>query len=289
MDVRSRVNDVLADDRLNHETSAQSKSEAFEAIITLFGWEPVRQYKANLNKQGARQAVRGSTVRRVIDRWFVCRPLTRGICPQVTAVVDGGHATVMRFQPGDRVFWWKRITRVVEYPYCAEITAVGPKRITIMVEDIDETNDRLIRHVAAENLQPLAGYYVKAADQGQAILEPTASWGRFSRYLEIGEDLRPMRQVDVFEDGHLLSYDRVHWVDDFGMLSDAKINRNRKVGPWGSSEEIEAAEFGRVWSAARASQMWSQQMATAQMASMGVVPTWLTIKGWRPGRTSPCT
>jgi hypothetical protein len=87
----------------------------------------------------------------------------------------------------------------------------------------------------------------------------------------------------------MLSYDRVHWVDEFGMLGDAKINRNRKRGLWGHSEEIESAEFGRVWSAARASPIWPRQVATAQMSQMGAVPVWFTIKGWRPGRTKLCT
>ena len=194
-----------------------------------------------------------------------------------------------QFRTGDRVFWWKRISRAVEYPFRAEITAVGPKRITIIVEDPDNDDDRFIRHVAAERLQRLAGYYLKAVDQGPAILEPATGWGRFTRYLEIGEDLRAVRQVDAYADGHLLSYDRVHWVDEFGMLGDAKINRNRKSGPWGRSEEIEYDEFERVWTSARASPTWPQQVATAQMGRLGAVPVWLTIKSWRPRRTSRCT
>ncbi len=84
----------------------------------------------------------------------------------------------------------------------------------------------------------------------------------------------------------MLSFDRVHWVDAFGMLGDAKINRNRKQYLWGTCEEIESAEFERVWTEARASPTWPQQVATAQMGRMGAVPVWLTIKplwaGWRP-------
>src|SRR5436309_287681 len=120
-------------------------------------------------------------------------------------------------QPGNQVFWWKRITRAIEYPYRAEVVTVGPKRITIRVEDPD-SGDRFIRHVAAECLQPLAGYYEKAIGQGPAMLEPAASWGKFTVYVEIGEDLRPVREVRVFENGTMLSYDRAHWVDDFGTF-----------------------------------------------------------------------
>jgi hypothetical protein len=189
------------------------------------------------------------------------------------------------FRPCDRVFWWKRITRAVEYPFRAEVVAVGPRRITISVEDPDDAGDRFIRHVAAGSLQPVASYYSKAAGQGPATLEPAASWGRFTIYLEVGEDLWVVRQVNVFQNGNLLSYDRAHWVDEFGMLGDARINRNRKHGPWGQSEEVEAAEFERVWAAARASPLWAQQVAKAQMTWKGAVPVWLTSRGWRPGRT----
>ena len=131
---------------------------------------------------------------------------------------------------------------------------------------------------------PIGGYFQKAAGLGPAILEPAARWGRFIRYLEIGDDLRPIRHVDVFENGNMLSYDRAHWVDDFGMLGDARINRNRKRGLWGKSEEIEAAEFERVWTAARASPMWLQQVATARTARMGAVPIWLIIRPWPTAR-----
>jgi hypothetical protein len=220
---------------------------------------------------------RGTKVLQAAPAAYPCRsPLSRA----------EGQAAVPEFQPGDRVFWWKRITRAVEYPYRAEVVSVGAKRITVTVEDPDDANDRLLRHVATESLQPVAGYYEKAIEQEPAMLEPVASWGRFTRYLEIGEDLRAVRQVDVFEDGHMLCYDRVHWVDDFGMLGDAKINRNRKEGPWGKSEEIEPAEFERIWMAARSSPTWLQQVATAQMGHKGSEPVWFTIQGWRPGRTS---
>src|SRR5262245_38756671 len=119
------------------------------------------------------------------------------------------------FVPGDHIFWWKRIGRDVQYPYRAEVVRVGPKRITITVEDPDDAENRFVRHVHAENLQPVGGYFAKAVGQGPEVWEAKASWGRFIRYLEIGDDLWVVRQVDVFKNGNILSYDRSHWVDEF--------------------------------------------------------------------------
>jgi hypothetical protein len=61
------------------------------------------------------------------------------------------------------------------------------------------------------------------------------------------------------QNGNLLCYDRVHWVDDFGMLADARLNRNRKGGRWGRFDEIEADKFEHAWKAARDSPLWRQQ------------------------------
>jgi hypothetical protein len=192
-----------------------------------------------------------------------------------------------RFQPGDQVFWWKRITRALEFPYRAEVLAVGVKRIQIATNELANGSGRLIRHVAPEGLQSVGLYHAAARGQGPSITGPAASWGRFTRYLKVGEDLRAVRQVDVFKSGNMLSYDRSHWVDEFGMLADARINRNRKQGLWGRCQEIKAAEFERVWALARSTPIWPQQVAAARMSKCGAVPVWFTIKGWRPTARKP--
>jgi hypothetical protein len=186
------------------------------------------------------------------------------------------------FRPGDLVYWWKRITREGEHPCRAEVVAIGSKRIKIAVKDPDGGSEPVIRHVAADCLQPVGIYHEKARCQGPELLEPAASWGRYTCYAEIGEDLRLVRQVNVYENGSMLSYDRRHWVDEFGMLGDARINRNRKQGRWGQSEEITAAEFESVWKAARRSPVWKRQQATAKMSQWGAVPMWFTSKDRRP-------
>jgi hypothetical protein len=43
MDIRQRINEILADDRLNDESSDPTKAEAIEALIGPYGWEIVRE------------------------------------------------------------------------------------------------------------------------------------------------------------------------------------------------------------------------------------------------------
>jgi hypothetical protein len=43
MDVRHRIDAILADDRLDDEASPQSKTEVIEALIGPLGWESVRE------------------------------------------------------------------------------------------------------------------------------------------------------------------------------------------------------------------------------------------------------
>ena len=55
MEVSQRIADILADDRLDEEVSAQSKVEAIEALIGLFGWEPIREYMMNVLRDDNRE------------------------------------------------------------------------------------------------------------------------------------------------------------------------------------------------------------------------------------------
>jgi hypothetical protein len=189
---------------------------------------------------------------------------------------------MLEYRAGDFVWWWKRITPAIEYPYRAEVVRQGAARVTIRVFDCDSAAGHVLRHVAVERVHPVGEYFEKSLAQRPALSEPVASWGGFTRYLHVGDDLRALRHVDLFEDGQVLSYDRRHWVDEYGMLADAQINRNRKAGPWGRSEEIEAAEFEQVWALARSSPNWTRQAGLAQMAQLGAVPIWLKVDGWRP-------
>jgi hypothetical protein len=173
------------------------------------------------------------------------------------------------------VYWWKRVSREVDFPYRAEVVAVGPRRVTILTEPPGGGAERVVRHVRAECLQPVGGYFLKAARQGPAWLEPMRSWGRFTRYLDVGADLHALRHVDEYENGARLSYDRRHWVDGFGMLADARVRRGDPRQLHGPVREISAAEFEPVWKAARRSPLRPRQRESERMSRMGEVPLWL--------------
>src|SRR5436309_3438992 len=80
------------------------------------------------------------------------------------------------------------------------------------------------------------------------------AWGRITSYLEIGHDQRAVRQLDVFENGNILRYDRLHNWDDYGVLVGLKFSRKQKWAKFFPGAEMVAQEdFDRVWRAAERS------------------------------------
>lgn len=121
--------------------------------------------------------------------------------------------------------------------------------------------------------------YLKAPDQTHG-LEPPASWGAFTRYVEIGDDLYAVRHVDVFANGYALSYDRVHWVDELGMLGDMRYDEKKWTKWWGAALEITPEEFEAVWRSAEESPARPIQLRGEKTSEMGVTPVWLArLKG----------
>lgn len=101
--------------------------------------------------------------------------------------------------------------------------------------------------------------YSKALDQFDAYR--SADWGTFCRYLEIGDDLFAVRQVDIYSNGNCLWYDREHWIDEFGELgcqrhSPRAVSQSQQR--W-TIIEVSAAEFEAVWNTSQVAPNQPQQ------------------------------
>jgi hypothetical protein len=103
-----------------------------------------------------------------------------------------------------------------------------------------------------------------------------ASWGRFTRYIEIGDDLYATRHVDSYVNGNSLSYDRSHWIDDYGMLADMRYDEKKWTRWWGPQREISAEDFESVWREATSSPLRVMQSNSAKMLERGGEPIWIT-------------
>ena len=67
-------------------------------------------------------------------------------------------------------------------------------------------------------------------------------WGTSTYFMEIGNDLYPLRQIEVYENGNVLFYDHNHIWDNYGMLCDKRIDLLDI-----QEFEITQAEFEQVW------------------------------------------
>ena len=101
-------------------------------------------------------------------------------------------------------------------------------------------------------------------------------WGEFIRYLEVADDQFANRQVEVFDNGNVLHYDRMHWCDDFGMLLGLRFSRKAKwVAHFPGAEIISPTEFEKTWRLAQRSQLWEDQQCRSRATQWGALPFWL--------------
>jgi hypothetical protein len=77
---------------------------------------------------------------------------------------------------------------------------------------------------------------------------PALAWGRFVSYIEVADDQHATRQVNVFENGNILRYDRSHSRDAFGYLAGLKFSLKPKWARFfPGAETLSAAEFETIW------------------------------------------
>src|SRR5215210_5101555 len=75
------------------------------------------------------------------------------------------------------------------------------------------------------------------------------SWGCSIYYFEADDQLNPVRQMEVYENGNVLKYDRNHVKDRYGGLSQCRLDLEGEEGfePF----EITGEEFETSWDAAK--------------------------------------
>jgi hypothetical protein len=64
--------------------------------------------------------------------------------------------------------------------------------------------------------------------------------------MEINENSRVVRQIEVYENGNVLFYDHTHLGDNYGMLSDKRMQKEDI-----QEFEITKAEFELMWNTKR--------------------------------------
>ena len=186
-------------------------------------------------------------------------------------------------QPGAQIWWWRQLSRGIDIPYRGEILAIGKSRITVSVVDPSADNAKVVRHVTRERLHAVGSFCVKVTNERHGPYSPLYEWGNFTSFVEAADDLRSNRSVSLFDDGRMLRYDRTHWCDEFGMLGDARLNRNMRISLSGEISEISRAEFDAQWERAGAGALWQHQLSTSRSKELGDTPVWLCMpRTWKP-------
>src|SRR5438876_495233 len=116
--------------------------------------------------------------------------------------------------------------------------------------------------------------YDMTPNQERLVGLPGATWGKFTRYLEIGVDRHATRQVDWFENGYALRYNREHYIDEFGTLADLRYSSKWKRW-WPNSELIDPSTFERIWADAAHTAAASLQAQSSERKSWPTKPPWL--------------
>lgn len=73
-----------------------------------------------------------------------------------------------------------------------------------------------------------------------------AGWGGVLLYYEMGEDLGAVRQIDIFDNGKVLFYDRNHHTDQYGGLAEGELEPLDPEYPYPLGY-VDSAVFEDLW------------------------------------------
>ncbi len=102
--------------------------------------------------------------------------------------------------------------------------------------------------------------YFRQAGLGFQKWQAARDFGCYCDIVEVLDDQHANRHVVLFDDGQMLRYDRIHWIDEFGRLMGSKFSKQPKwMNNRISLELISALEFDGYWQRALKSDLWEQQ------------------------------
>ncbi len=85
-------------------------------------------------------------------------------------------------------------------------------------------------------------HYFKRTWEESTGDELTDSWGTSTFYFETDQDMNPIRQMQVFENGKILKYDEDNFDDNFGGLADYQFELEEF-----EEYRISRDEFEKMW------------------------------------------
>jgi hypothetical protein len=78
-------------------------------------------------------------------------------------------------------------------------------------------------------------------------------WGACTYLFEVDEDLYACREIEIYEHGAVLRYDRRHFHDQYGGLADQRFARTAEEfeSEW-TEFELQESKFEQVWASQKA-------------------------------------
>lgn len=76
-------------------------------------------------------------------------------------------------------------------------------------------------------------------------------WGFSNWFVEVDEEMFPVRQIESYDNGNILKYDTQHLSDEFGFLADQAVEEPRDDDEIKVSE-ITQKEFEGIWNSTTA-------------------------------------
>ena len=95
-------------------------------------------------------------------------------------------------------------------------------------------------------------WYMRRLEDGRV---DGPDWGPSTEYIEVDADGWATRQVEIFDSGPSLKYNRAHWIDYRGELFDLPLPDGRVAG-----SRCSADEFTRAWTSVPDPSSWERAL-----------------------------